>query len=76
MRLRKRLASPPKPAYRTGDVVMLKSGGRPLTVAWAGPVLFAPGVWLICQWFGDDGALQQELFPEETLERANNVLAA
>ncbi|MFM0202347.1 YodC family protein [Paraburkholderia fungorum] len=54
----------------------LRSGGRPMTVSWTGPVLFAPGYWLICQWFGDDGEPQQEMFPEETLERADNALAA
>jgi uncharacterized protein YodC (DUF2158 family) len=75
MRLLKRSASPPKPAYCAGDVVMLKSGGRPLTVTWTGPVLFATGYWLICQWFGDDGQLQQEMFPEETLERADHAFA-
>lgn len=76
MRLRKRPASLAKPAYRAGDVLTLKSGGRPMTATWSGPVLFAPGNWLICQWFGNDGELQQEMFPEETLERARNTLAA
>ncbi|HZZ02251.1 YodC family protein [Paraburkholderia sp.] len=47
-----------------------------MTATWTGPVLFASGNWLICQWFGDDGELQQEMFPEETLERAHNALAA
>ena len=76
MRLRRRAASPAKPAYRAGDVLRLKSGGRPMTATWSGPVLFAPGNWLICQWFGNDGELQQEMFPEEMLERARNALAA
>lgn len=76
MRLRKRPASLAQPAYRAGDVLTLKSGGRPMTATWSGPVLFAPGNWLICQWFGNDGELQQEMFPEETLERAHNALAA
>lgn len=76
MRLRKGPASLAKPAYRAGDVLTLKSGGRPMTATWSGPVLFAPGNWLICQWFGNDGELQQEMFPEETLERARNTLAA
>jgi uncharacterized protein YodC (DUF2158 family) len=40
-----------------------------MTATWSGPVLFAPGNWLICQWFSDAGELQQEMFPEETLER-------
>ena len=76
MRLRKKSASPAKPAYRAGDVLMLRSGGRPMTATWSGPVLFAPGNWLICQWFGNDGELQQEMFPEETLERAHNAFTA
>ncbi|NYH13826.1 uncharacterized protein YodC (DUF2158 family) [Paraburkholderia bryophila] len=47
-----------------------------MTAIWNGPVLFAPGNWLICQWFSDAGELQQEMFPEETLERASHALAA
>jgi uncharacterized protein YodC (DUF2158 family) len=58
------------PAYRVGDVLSLKSGGCPMTVTWTGPVLFASGNWLICQWFTDTGELMQEMFPEETLESA------
>ncbi|MEZ0601755.1 YodC family protein [Paraburkholderia sp. IW21] len=76
MRLRKRPARPAKPAFHAGDVLTLKSGGHPMTATWSGPVLFAPGNWLICQWFSDAGELQQEMFPEETLERAHNALAA
>ena len=76
MRLAKRLLRRAKPAFRAGDVLKLKSGGRPMTVIWSGPVLFAPGNWLICQWFSDAGELQQEMFPEETLERASHALAA
>jgi uncharacterized protein YodC (DUF2158 family) len=79
MRPGKRPARPTKPAkpiYRVGDVLTLKSGGRRMTATWSGPVLFAPGNWLICQWFGDDGELRQEMFPEETLERVHNALAA
>ncbi len=73
MRLTRRRA---KPAYRAGEVLRLKSGGRPMTAIWIGPVLFAPGNWLICQWFSDAGELQQEMFPEETLERVSHALAA
>jgi uncharacterized protein YodC (DUF2158 family) len=62
--------------YRPGDVVTLKSGGRPMTATWAGPVVFAPGTWLICQWFGSNGELHQEMFPQETLERAQDALVA
>ncbi|MFM0293608.1 MULTISPECIES: YodC family protein [Burkholderiaceae] len=57
-------------------MLKLKSGGRPMTVTWSGPVLFASGNWLICQWFNAAGDLQQEMFPEETLERASHALAA
>lgn len=76
MRLARRFTKRAKPAYRAGDVLKLKSGGRPITVTWSGPVLFAPGNWLICQWFNEAGELQQEMFPEETLERASHALAA
>ena len=76
MQLAKRLMRRPKPTFRAGDVLKLKSGGRPMTVTWSDPVLFAPGNWLICQWFSDAGELQQEMFPEETLERTSRVLVA
>ncbi|CAB3779720.1 YodC family protein [Paraburkholderia fynbosensis] len=74
LRLAKRRA---KPAYHVGEVLKPGSGGRPMTATWSGPVLFAPGNWLICQWISDAGELQQEMFPEETLERASqDALAA
>jgi uncharacterized protein YodC (DUF2158 family) len=76
MRLAERLMRRAQPAFRAGDVLKLKSGGRPMTVTWSGPVLFAPGNWLICQWFSEAGELQQEMFPEETLERTSHALAA
>ncbi|WP_345811653.1 YodC family protein [Paraburkholderia sp. PREW-6R] len=63
------------PVYRAGDVLKLKSGGRTMTATWSGPVVFAPGNWLICQWFTDAGELQQEMFPEETLVRAHDAFA-
>nr|WP_244438816.1 YodC family protein [Paraburkholderia dilworthii] len=58
-------------------MLKLKSGGSAMTVTWSGPVLFAPGNWLICQWFGNTGELMQEMFPEETLEpeRAKTALS-
>ncbi|NML33584.1 YodC family protein [Paraburkholderia antibiotica] len=65
-----------KPGFRAGDVLRLKSGGRPMTATWSGPVLFAPGNWLICQWFSDAGELQQEMFPEETLIAARDAALA
>lgn len=76
MQLAKRLTRRARPAYRAGDVLKLRSGGRPMTVTWSGPVLFASGNWLICQWFNAAGDLQQEMFPEETLERTSHALAA
>ncbi|HYS63735.1 MAG TPA: YodC family protein [Paraburkholderia sp.] len=68
--------APAAPLYRAGDVLTLRSGGRPMTATWTGPVLFAPGNWLICQWFSDEGELLQEMFAEETLERTHDALAA
>ncbi|MDE1179540.1 YodC family protein [Paraburkholderia sp.] len=62
--------------FRAGDVLTLKSGGCPMTATWVGPVLFAPGTWLICQWFDDAGDMRQEMFPKETLERARDALPA
>jgi uncharacterized protein YodC (DUF2158 family) len=59
-------------SFRAGDVPRLKSGGRAMTATWSGRVLFAPGTWLICQWFSEAGELQQEMFPEETLEPARD----
>ncbi|HEY2604428.1 MULTISPECIES: YodC family protein [unclassified Paraburkholderia] len=69
-RLAKRFA---KPASRAGVELKLRCGGRPMTATWSGPVLFAPGNWLICQWFSDAGELQQEMFAEETLEGTDRV---
>ena len=76
MRLIRKPARPAQPIFKAGDILTLKSGGRPMTVTWSGLVLFAPGNWLICQWFSDAGDLQQEMFPEATLERAHDALAA
>jgi uncharacterized protein YodC (DUF2158 family) len=67
---------PKRTTFRDGDVLSRKSGGRPMTATWAGPVVFAPGTWLICQWFDNDGELRQEMFPETMLERAPRALAA
>jgi uncharacterized protein YodC (DUF2158 family) len=47
-----------------GDVVTLKSGGPRMTVMHAGPVSFASGHWLICQWFDDHGDLRQDMFEQ------------
>ncbi len=72
-RLRKRPAIRETGVSRGRRVLTLRSGGRPMTVTWSGPVLFAPGNWLICQWFSDAGELQQEMFAEETLEGTDRV---
>lgn len=55
------------PRYKIGDIVSLRSGGQPMTVTYSGPVVFAPGNWVICQWFADDGALSQEMFHEDAV---------
>ncbi|NKJ47603.1 DUF2158 domain-containing protein [Burkholderia sp. SG-MS1] len=66
-----------KPAYDAGEVLKLSSGGHPMSATWRSPVLFAPGNWLIRQWFSDTGELQQEMFPAQTLQRASqDALAA
>jgi uncharacterized protein YodC (DUF2158 family) len=76
MRLANPFARRTKPAYQPGEILKLRSGGHPMTATWSGPVLFAPGNWLICQWFSDAGELQQEMFPEETLERVTRAARA
>ena len=48
---------------KTGDVVMLKSGGQPLTVA----EVKAEDV--LCIWMGMEGDLFRETLPLATLER-------
>jgi uncharacterized protein YodC (DUF2158 family) len=73
MRLTKRLAKAP---YRAGEELKLRSGSRPMTTTWSGPVLCAPRNWLTRQWFSDAGELQQEMFPEETLERTGRDVLA
>ncbi|RFU46958.1 YodC family protein [Paraburkholderia sp. DHOC27] len=65
-----------KTVVRAGDLLTLKSGGPAMTVTWAGPVVFAPGTWTICQWFDKDGELRQEMFSETMLERVPGALAA
>jgi uncharacterized protein YodC (DUF2158 family) len=57
-------------SYRTGDVVVPKSGGRPMTATWVGPVAFAPGTWLICEWLDAEGETCLEMFDAATLKRA------
>ncbi|MBB2999032.1 YodC family protein [Paraburkholderia tropica] len=48
-----------------GDVVTLMSGGPRMTVMYAGPVGFASGHWLICQWFDEQGELRQDMFAQD-----------
>jgi uncharacterized protein YodC (DUF2158 family) len=47
---------------QVGDVVMLKSGGPRMTVMHMGPVAFADGCWVVCQWFDEHGELRQDIF--------------
>lgn len=51
-----------------GDVVTLKSGGPRMTVMYAGPVGFAAGHWLICQWFDEHGELRQDMFEQDMVQ--------
>ncbi len=48
---------------KSGDVVMLKSGGQPLTVA------EVKGDNVVCLWMGSEGDLFRETLPLATLER-------
>jgi uncharacterized protein YodC (DUF2158 family) len=48
---------------KTGDVVMLKSGGQPLTVA------EVKGDDILCLWMGSEGDLFRETLPLATLEQ-------
>lgn len=50
-----------------GDVVTLKAGGPRMTVMHAGPVGFASGHWLICQWFDEHGELRQDQFAQDVV---------
>lgn len=51
-----------------GDVVTLKSGGPRMTVMYAGPMGFAAGHWLICQWFDEQGELRQDMFAQDMVQ--------
>jgi len=48
---------------KTGDVVMLKSGGQPLTVA------EVKGEDIVCLWMGSEGDLFRETLPLAALDR-------
>jgi uncharacterized protein YodC (DUF2158 family) len=62
--------------YEIGDVVRLKSGGQAMTVNQSGPVVFAQGNWLICQWFDQQGELRQEMFHEDMVQPVEEPAAA
>ncbi|MET0905347.1 MAG: DUF2158 domain-containing protein [Tardiphaga sp.] len=49
---------------KAGDVVMLKSGGMPLTVA------DVDGNDIECEWLGEEGDLFRETLPRAVLEIA------
>lgn len=49
---------------KSGDVVMLKSGGCPLTVA------AVDGNEIECIWLGEEGDLFREILPRAVLELA------
>lgn len=49
---------------KPGDVVMLKSGGHPVTVAEVNEEA------IVCLWMGGDGDLFRETLPLAALERA------
>ncbi|WP_206995311.1 YodC family protein [Trinickia mobilis] len=55
--------------FFVGDVVTLKSGGPRMTITDIGPVKFADGDWLRCQWFDDHGELRQDLFSQDDVKR-------
>jgi uncharacterized protein YodC (DUF2158 family) len=52
---------------KAGDIVMLKSGGQPLTVA------NVKGEDVICLWMGVEGDLFRETLPLAVLERLEEV---
>jgi hypothetical protein len=49
---------------KPGDIVLLKSGGQPLTVA------EVTGDSAVCLWLGEEGDLFRETLPLVVLERA------
>ena len=59
-----------------GDVVTLKSGGPRMTVMYAGPVGFASGHWLICQWFDEHGELRQDMFAQDMVRNEPRSIPA
>ncbi|MCG5072509.1 YodC family protein [Paraburkholderia tagetis] len=59
-----------------GDVVTLRSGGPRMTVMHAGPVGFANGHWLICQWFDDQGELRQDMFAQDMVQIEPRLISA
>jgi uncharacterized protein YodC (DUF2158 family) len=53
---------------KVGDVVTLKSGGPPMTVAFEDRSLGLQRVWF-CVWFCDRAELRDSLFRQEMLAR-------
>jgi uncharacterized protein YodC (DUF2158 family) len=53
-------------AFAPGDIVVLKSGGQPLTVV----AVEADGVE--CLWIADNGELHRETLPSVALESVND----
>jgi uncharacterized protein YodC (DUF2158 family) len=59
-----------------GDVVTLKTGGPRMTVMYAGPVGFASGHWLICEWFDEQGELRQDMFAQDAVQSEPRLIPA
>jgi uncharacterized protein YodC (DUF2158 family) len=51
--------------FCVGDVVTLKTGGPRMTVTYVGPVEYAVGDWLLCQWFDAHGEFRQDMFSHD-----------
>ena len=58
---------------RVGDVLTLKSGSKPMTAIYVGRVVFAPGIWVTCQWCDEHGDIGQEMFPHTALTRVTHA---
>jgi uncharacterized protein YodC (DUF2158 family) len=70
------VAEKQRAAAGIGDVVTLKAGGPRMTVMYAGPVGFASGHWLICQWFDDQGELRQDMFAQDIVQIEPRLIPA
>jgi uncharacterized protein YodC (DUF2158 family) len=56
--------------FQSGDVVMLRSGGPPMTVEALAPVKELHTTIAVCLWF-DAGELHHEAFEFHTLKKVN-----